>query len=242
MKLTLFTVLLLQVVCAHAAPPAKSAAEILAACEEQKGPSGDISFLVKAVDRRSTSSQETIYKVFAKAPHYSLIETISPERLRGRKLLMKDDGLWLYLPTLHRPTRVSLQQRLSGEVANGDLARTQWSDDYTPTLGGNTRCGKQNCLRLLLKAKTDEVTYRKIELHVEISTFRPRRAIFYAVSGRPLKTAEFGGYKEVLGKTRSTFLVIRDSLQPSRRSELTYSGHRQERYDVSFFNKESIID
>ncbi len=135
--------ILLLVVLGAPSEAAISALELLKRADEHRSPSGDFSFVVKASEFKTKKlSKETVYKVYSKEGRYSLIETIYPERLLGRKLLMKESSLWLYLPNVHRPTRVSMQQRLTGEVSNGDIARTNFVDDYTPKLLGTVKWKK----------------------------------------------------------------------------------------------------
>lgn len=217
--------------------------ELLKRADEHRSPNGDFSFVVKASEFKSKKlSKETVYKVYSKESRYSLIETIYPERLLGRKLLMKENSLWLYLPNVHRPTRVSMQQRLTGEVSNGDIARTNFVDDYTPKLLGTVKWKKKPVYRLALTAKSTEASYRFIELLVDPKTFFPLHADFFAISGKKLKSGEFSAFKNILGKKRSTRFLVTDALQPDRYTRLDYSRFRKEILSESFFNKESIVD
>ncbi|MFM8312725.1 MAG: outer membrane lipoprotein-sorting protein, partial [Deltaproteobacteria bacterium] len=102
--------------------------EIVQRADDARYPSGQFSFFVKVTDKEEGStSNETVYLVHTKDNDNSLVETKVPERMRGRKLLMKKQDLWLFLPTLKKPTRVGFEQRLTGEVSNGDLARTNFA-------------------------------------------------------------------------------------------------------------------
>ena len=49
---------------------------------------------------------------------------------KGQVLLMRGRDLWIYMPNLSQPIRLALSQRLTGQVANGDLARANFSGDY----------------------------------------------------------------------------------------------------------------
>lgn len=220
-----------------------TALDLLKRADEHRSPAGDFSFVVKASEFKAKKlSKETVYKVYSKESRYSLIETIYPERLLGRKLLMKENSLWLYLPNVHRPTRVSMQQRLTGEVSNGDIARTNFVDDYTPKLLGKVTWQKKLVYRLMLSAKNADASYRFIELLIDSKTFYPLRADFFAISGKKLKSGEFSSFKNILGKMRSTRFVVTDALQSDRYTRLDYSRFHKEALSESFFNKESIVD
>jgi len=217
--------------------------EILRRSEEVRGPSGAFSFWVKAEDfDRQKSLRSTTYKVFSKGGKFSLVETQTPERLKGRKLLMNDVGLWLFLPTVNRPTRVSLQQRLTGEVANGDIAQAQFSADYRAELKGVEKIDGKSCFRLHLTPKGHPVTYPKIDYWVAEKTFQPVRADFFALSGKKLKTGTYGSLKNILGKDRVGDLKITDAMRPARQTKLSFYNHRRENLDDSFFNKESLLN
>lgn len=221
---------------------ALSAEEIVEKADEIRGPSGAFSFNVRVKDFEGNKLQrENIYKVYSKDMKFSLIETIFPERHTGRKLLMAS-GLWLYLPTLKRPTRVGMQQRLTGEVSNGDIARTNFQKDYRPRLLELERLRGEMHYKVELTARDNSVPYKKIHLYVDRASFVPRRAEFYALSGKLLKTGDYSGLKPVLGKKRLTKLVIKDALQPSKQSHLTYFNYTREKLDDSFFSKEALTD
>jgi outer membrane lipoprotein-sorting protein len=225
-------------------PPSRlppSAEQILERADDAKMPSGDFSAQVVVEDWNQKSRlRENTYRVSCKSNVRALIETTAPVRLQGRKILLRDNDLWLYLPSLKRATRVSLQQRLTGEVANGDIARSNFHEDYFAKLQGTEILGGRPHYKLELRARHKDATYRKLDLWVDTGTFQPKRAAFYAISGKLLKTSEYSSFEPVLGKMRATRIVIRDALQPNRYSEMKYSKYRREKFDDSFFSKESL--
>src|SRR5262249_23659924 len=106
--------------CALAASPVVNAEEAVKKADEGRMPDGEVTFVARVLDYDQKSLlRETRYRVSSQGESASLIETIAPERQKGRKLLMEGDSLWLYTPDIKRPARVSLQQRLTGEVSNG---------------------------------------------------------------------------------------------------------------------------
>ena len=210
--------------------------------DEGRGPQGAFSMIVKVRDAQDGDVKDSVYKVYSKDKRYSLIEQIEPVRQAGRKLLMNEEELWLFSPNVSRPTRISFEQRLTGEVANGDLARTNFAEDYTATFGEEKIVEGKPCYALTLLARKKTVTYRKIMYWVEKRTFLPVKATFYALSGKVLKTAQYGGYKKILGKMRMTTVVITDALQKNRTSSITYSKHKVEKLTDSFFSKEALAN
>lgn len=222
----------------YAAP---SADEILRKSDERRVPVGEYSFIVKVEDfKRKKRQSETTYRVYTKNAKRTRVETIKPARLSGRKLLMRDADLWLFLPDVKRPTRVSLQQRLTGEVSNGDIARTSFFEDYTPKFLGELVKDKIKTYKLELTARHADTTYRKIHLWVNKKTFNPIQADFFAISGKKLKSSSYADYRKVFGVPRASRVTIRDALTPTRYSQLRYSAFRRENLDESFFTKESL--
>ncbi len=215
--------------------------EILRKADDARAPEGDFSFMVKINDYDGSKLlRNQLYKVFCKGENYALIETEAPMRLKGRKILLRGDDLWLYLPSVAKPTRISLQQRLTGEVANGDIARTRFYDDYGAKISGTEQIDGKKHYVLDLQAKKDTVTYRRVQLWVDLKTYQPSKANFYAISGKLLKTSLYSDYKKALGQARASKVVIKDALSPNKQSHLNYYQYKREELDESFFTKEAL--
>jgi hypothetical protein len=135
---------------------------------------------------------------------------------------------------------VSFQQRLTGEVANGDIARINFSADYVAKLDGKAKVEGKPYLKMTLKARHSEVTYRMIKLLVDPRTYRPFRVDFFALSGKLLKTGEYSQPVKALDRPILSRFLIQDAVQPGRQSLLQFSNYRREKLDDSFFNKESL--
>lgn len=181
-----------------------------------------------------------VFQVDFKDVNTSITNQTRPERARGRKLLMKDYDIWLFTPNIKKPLRISLEQKLTGEVANGDIARTNYSEDYDSTLLGTEKRGAVEVYRLELKAKNKKVTYGRIEYIVTKLDFTPIEATFYALSGKALKSAEFSDFKQIQGMSRATKMTIRDYLQKDKFSVLVFSDHKLQKFDDSMFNKDRL--
>jgi hypothetical protein len=74
------------------------------------------------------------YEILIKGKDKCLIKATYPLYDRDKCVLMRGLDLWVYLPTARNPVRMSLQQRLIGQVAYGDIARINFSGDYEPKL------------------------------------------------------------------------------------------------------------
>ena len=84
-----------------------------------------------------------------------------PASERGQIMLMKGHDLWIFLPAVSQPVRLPLAQRLTGQVANGDL-RGPTSGDYTPKLLRTESRRRSPCTCLELTAVDRSVTYHRV--------------------------------------------------------------------------------
>ena len=195
------------------------------------------SFNVTITDQ---DDKKEIFHVAYKDINNSLTEQTFPERARGRKILMRDYDIWLFTPNIKKALRISLEQKLTGQVSNGDIARTNYAEDYDAKLLGIEKLNGSDVYRLDLKAKNTKVTYGKIEYIVATKDFSPIEATFFALSGKPLKRAVFSDFNLIHGLSRSTKMVIRDYLSKDKVSIMVSSDHKPEKFDESLFNKERL--
>ncbi len=218
----------------------KSAQQIVLMADEARGPRGAFSMTAKVHDMQDGDSKDSVFKISSLEKKFALIEQLEPPRQQGRKLLMREYDLWMFTANISRPTRISFEQRLTGEVSNGDLARTNFAEDYEATLQGEEKLAGQLCYKLALVARNKNVTYRKVVYWVSKDLKFPLQAEFYALSGKKLKTATYSEFKLVLGKKRMTKVTIVDALQKSRSSVLVFAKHKAEKFDEAVFSKEAL--
>ena len=171
----------------------------------------------------ASEPDERAYRILSKGNSQTLVQTTAPAVDRNQILLMRDRDLWAFLPNLSQPIRLPLSQRLTGQVANGDLARANFVGDYWPRILRKETVEEEAHYVLQLDAVDNWVTYRKVLYWVNAKNARPYKAEFYAVSGRLLKTAHYSDFQELGGETRPTRLTIDDALRKGHRSELEYS-------------------
>jgi len=131
------TSLLLILTCFNAHAADIDANEIVKKADLKRG-LGNISHSFVVTITNQDDKREA-YNVSFKDVNASLTVQTEPERARGRKLLMKEYDIWLYTPNIKKPLRISLEQKLTGEVANGDIARTNYAEDYDATLLGTEK-------------------------------------------------------------------------------------------------------
>jgi outer membrane lipoprotein-sorting protein len=217
-----------------------SAEEILRRADEARFPQESFEVVVKIRSSEEGSpAEERLYKVLSKGNENTIVMTVEPAAERGQILLMRGRDLWFFLPRVSQPVRLSLAQRLTGLVANGDIARANFAGDYKPHLVG-TENGKESLYVLDLIAVDRKVTYPRVRFWVRQHDFRPHKAEFYSVSDRLLKTCRYEQFRNLGGKVRPTRLVMGDALNRTAVSILEYSDIRLRELPDEIFTKEYL--
>src|SRR5690606_9378415 len=155
----------------------------------------------------------------------------------GQAILMKGRDLWIFMPSVSQPIRLSLSQRLTGQVANGDIARANFTGDYHPELLREETIDDADYYVLQLTGVDRSVTYQKVLLWVNKSNYWPFKAEFYSVSGRLLKTSRYENFETVLGRLRPMRLVMEDALKQNEISVLDYSNMKLRNLPDKIFTK-----
>lgn len=203
----------------------KQAKEIVEKADQVRFPSDgfqvDVAINSTAAGQATESRQ---YRVLSKGNENTIVMVTEPAADRGQIILMKGRDLWIFLPNVSQPVRLSLAQRLTGQVANGDLARANFAGDYTPKLVGTEKIDGEEHYVLELAAVDRTVAYARVKYWVRQKNYFPLKAEFYSLSDRLLKTCRYENYQQMLGKLRPTRLVMQDALRKGEESVLDYSG------------------
>jgi hypothetical protein len=170
----------------------------------------------------------------------------SPPAMNDRMVLMVDRNMWFIRSGLKKPVSISPRQKLMGDAANGDIASTNYADDYAGTLSGNETIKGEACYMLDLKAASKNVTYDRIRYWVAKERLVGVKAEFYTLSGKLFKTAEFRYDNRVRTQEVEEIpfvseLIIRDAIQQDRVTTLTYSNIRVEQIPDSTFNLNVLV-
>lgn len=237
MKKLLFIVFSILVATAYCAESTLTGDQILRKSEAYRGFEESFSLTVRIDNFKGTEKKETTtFNVMVKSNITSLAEQTDPPAARGRKLLMIENDMWLHTPDIKKAIRISLEQKLTGETSNGDIAKTNFYGDYESKVLEI----KADQIKLQLDAKAAGTTYKQIIYYVHTKTYVPIKAEFLAASGKLLKTAVYGGIKKMAGRDLVTEIKIADGLQKNRTSKLTYLKFKKEKMDDSLFNRSAL--
>ena len=180
------------------------------------------------------------YRVLSKGNNKTLVITTAPPADRGQILLMLGRDLWVYLPNISQPIRLPLSQRLTGQVANGDLARANFTGDYSPKILRTETIGNQRYYVLELTAVDRSVTYHRVIYWVNRSNSRPYKAEFYTLSNHLQKTCLYQNFETMAGKLRPTRLIMTDALHRGEKSILEYSNLQTRNLPDKIFTKDYL--
>ena len=113
---------------------------------------------------------------------------LSPASEKGRATLRLGDNMWLYIPSVGKPIRItSLQSVVGGVFNNADIMRLDYNVEYTVQQSEE----KKTEYILDLKAKTGAVAYDKLKMWVDKKTIVPTKIECYAATGLLIKTLYF---------------------------------------------------
>jgi outer membrane lipoprotein-sorting protein len=147
---------------------------------------------------------------------------LAPASDKGRVTLRLGDNMWLYIPDVGRPIRITSLQSVTGSVFNNaDILRI----DYTAEYNVEAAEEQSDAYLLSLKAKTGEVAYDKLKMWVDKKLLLPVTIEAYAASGLLLKTLHFSNVKDFGGGIKRPATIETDSpLQKGYKSIMLWSG------------------
>lgn len=180
------------------------------------------------------------YRVLSKGNENTVVQVTEPAAERGQVILMKGRDLWVFMPEVSQPVRISLAQRLTGQVANGDLARANFAGDYNPKLLRSETINGEKYHVLELIGVDRSVTYQRVMYWVNEKNNWPLKAEFYSLSNRLLKKCSYENFQTLAGKVRPTRLVMEDALRGGEKSVLEYSEMKLRDLPDKVFTKEYL--
>lgn len=149
---------------------------------------------------------------------------LDPPSERGRSTLRRGENMWLYVPEVGRPIRItSLQSAVGGVFNNSDIMRLDFSDEYTAEL-----TDKDDTHYILdLQARDQAVPYERLQMWVDRDAIIPSRIEAYADADLLIKTLDYSGIEDFgEGIVRPSRLDTTSPLQKGYRSVMLFSNIR----------------
>ena len=118
---------------------------------------------------------------------------LAPDSEKGRATLRQGDNMWLYIPNVGRPIRItSMQSVVGGVFNNADIMRLDFSTEYDVIKTDD----EGTFLALELKAKNDTVSYDKLLMQVDKKTLTPIQIECYTSTQMLIKTLYYKKLKD----------------------------------------------
>lgn len=171
----------------------------------------------------------------------SLIAFADPASVKGRRMLMDGNIVYLLFPRTTNPIRLSPLQVLLGQASNGDVERTGFSQDYDVTSLADADRDGVACYRfdLSVKAGSKDASYARVVLWVEKETLRPTYAEFFA-GDKLLKKAFYKEYTQALGKDIPFVVDIYDGDNPQKHTVMEYKKVGQKHVPATVFRRDYL--
>ena len=160
---------------------------------------------------------------------------LSPTSDKGRTTLRQGDNMWLYIPSVGKPMRItSLQSVTGGVFNNADIMRLDYAVEYDVKSVEE----KGDSYVLDLKAKTGEVAYDRLVMTVDKKLTLPSQIVAYAASGMLMKTLYFKDIKDFGDGIKRPATIETDSpLYKGYKSVMLYSGLKKKEFPDEVFTQ-----
>ncbi|GAB3374556.1 outer membrane lipoprotein-sorting protein [Azotobacter armeniacus] len=177
--------------------------QILKRADESRGNLQGISWNVEIEANEKGRTDSTLYDIKARGFNISGLN-IAPPKSKGQKLLMLDNNMWFHKPGLSKPIPISLRQKLMGQASYGDVASTNYAEDYDATRLPDETVEGTDCYVFDLKARNSKTTYDRIIYWVDKQRLVGVKADYYTLSGKRFKSANmsYGSTVTIDGEAR----------------------------------------
>jgi outer membrane lipoprotein-sorting protein len=150
---------------------------------------------------------------------------VTPASEKGRSTLRLGDNMWLYIPNVGKPIRItSLQSVVGGVFNNSDILQLDYAAEYS--VEKVEEAGDQYLLHL--KAKTKTVAYDRISLWADKKKLLPTRIECLTEAAMLIKTIHFKEIKDFGGGIVRPSVIETDSpLYQGYRSVMIFAGIKE---------------
>lgn len=158
---------------------------------------------------------------------------LAPASEKGRTTLRLGDNMWLYIPNVQKPVRItSLQSIVGGVFNNADIMQLEYSVEYDATFAEETSTE----YLLDLKAKNKTVAYDRLKMWVTKERKNLRKIEAYSATGMLIKTLEFKQEKDFgNGLVRPSVTETYSPLYKGYRSFMIYESIKPRQFPDEVF-------
>jgi len=188
------------------------------------------------------SRKEFVFYTVKKGQDKMVALFLSPASEKGRATLRLGDNMWLYIPNVGKPIRItSLQSVVGGIFNNSDILRLDYSLEYE----AEKVTDQGDSYILNLKAKSPSVAYAGLKMEIDKTTLLPTSIDCYAISGMLIKTLHYSKIKDYgAGLVRPSRLETSSPLYKGYKSVMLFArvNKRELADEVFTLNYMSRVD
>ena len=158
---------------------------------------------------------------------------IAPASEKGRSTLRLGDNMWLYIPNVGKPIRItSLQSVVGGVFNNADILQLDYAAEYDV----ETVEEKGNEYLLHLKAKTKTVAYDRLKIWADKGKLLPTKIECLTEANMLIKTLYFKDVKSFGGGITRPAVIETDSpLYKGYKSVMIFAGVKKRDFKDEVF-------
>ena len=147
---------------------------------------------------------------------------ISPASEKGRSTLRLGDNMWLYIPNVGKPIRItSLQSVVGGVFNNADILQLDYAAEYDV----EKKEENEGEYLLYLKAKTKSVAYHRLKLWADKANKLPVKIECLTEANMLIKTIYFKEVKDFgEGVVRPSVIETDSPLYKNYKSVIIFAG------------------
>ncbi|MEA3420172.1 MAG: outer membrane lipoprotein-sorting protein [Acidobacteriota bacterium] len=158
---------------------------------------------------------------------------ISPASEKGRSTLRMEENMWLFIPNIGKPVRItSLQSVVGGVFNNADILRLDYAEEYK--IQKSEDQGRE--ILLHLKAKSNSVAYDKLKMWVDKKTILPIKIECLTQTSMLIKTIYYKQKKNFgNGIIRPSVIETVSPLHKGYKSVMIFAGIKQRKFKDEVF-------
>ena len=159
---------------------------------------------------------------------------ISPASEKGRSTLRMDENMWLYIPNIGKPVRItSLQSVVGGIFNNADILRLDYAEEYFVKSSEE----KDGMIILNLKAKKNSVAYDQLKMWVDKKKSLPVKIECMTQTSMLIKTIHYKQIKNFgKGIIRPSVIETDSPLHKGYKSVMIFAGLKSRKFKDEIFS------
>jgi len=158
---------------------------------------------------------------------------IAPASEKGRSTLRLGENMWLYIPNVGKPVRItSLQSVVGGVFNNADILQLDYAAEYDVEKAEEAKEG----YLLYLKAKTKTVAYDRLKIWADRKNVLPTKIECLTEANMLIKTLYFKDVKSFGGGITRPAVIETDSpLYKGFKSVMIFAGIKKREFKDEVF-------